>query len=412
MSSLSNSSLLLVLPVPLLLRSDGLYFEQQACNGLHNWLCNFSDVVVACPLMPSIIADKDTVIQWKKVDQIEGFDRLSFVTLPWAYSPLSFAKNYFKTKKILSDLIINSRYLSFAIGGLFGDWAAIAALEAVKLKRKFSVWTDRVEDEVIRRGLPGKSIIKQMYWRVQIPFMRSYHHHLVRSSSLGLFHGRDCYDAYASYSSNPHLAHDIHLKKNDQINAGELCNKISLLSSELALKICYAGRMEDMKGPLEWIEVVNRLKQLHVPVEATWFGDGPLIEDFKDSIRKKGLTDVISIPGFCSDREILMNNIKSSHIFLFCHKTPESPRCLIESLMCGTPIVGFGSAYSEDLLKNHPGGLLSPLGDIDSLVQDIRDLHLNRAGLADLFNTAAKAGAEFSDEAVFAHRSDLIKEFT
>jgi serine acetyltransferase len=139
MNSSASSSLLLVLPVPFRQKVDGLYFEQQACNGLENWLNNFESVVVAAPVMPSFSASHNNVIRWMRVDEIIGFDRLRFISLTWAYSPLSFARNHIETRVKLSELINESRYLSFAIGSLFGDWAAIAALEAKKLGKNFVI---------------------------------------------------------------------------------------------------------------------------------------------------------------------------------------------------------------------------------------------------------------------------------
>jgi len=48
---------------------------------------------------------------------------------------------------------------------------------------------------------------------------------------------------------------------------------------------------------------------------------------------------------------------------LFTHVTPESPRCLVESLTCGTPIIGYQSRYCEDLVKDFGGGTFVPVQD-------------------------------------------------
>ena len=83
---------------------------------------------------------------------MEAADQIDCVPLPWAYHPLGFLREYKSTRKTIRRLIQDSSYLSFAIGGLFGDWAAVACREAWKMRRPYSVWTDRVEHEVIRRS--------------------------------------------------------------------------------------------------------------------------------------------------------------------------------------------------------------------------------------------------------------------
>ena len=49
-------------------------------------------------------------------------------------------------------MIEDADYLSFAIGGLFGDWGAVACFEAHRMKRPYAVWTDRVESRVMREA--------------------------------------------------------------------------------------------------------------------------------------------------------------------------------------------------------------------------------------------------------------------
>ena len=96
---------------------------------------------------------------------------------------------------------------------------------------------------------------------------------------------------------------------------------------------------------------------------------------------------------------------------LFCHKTPESPRCLIESLASGTPLVGYEGAFAADLLSGHGGGRLVQINDIAGLVDVLTSLAKNKAQLADLMDRAVQDAAPFHDEAVFAHRSQLIRDY-
>jgi glycosyltransferase involved in cell wall biosynthesis len=95
----------------------------------------------------------------------------------------------------------------------------------------------------------------------------------------------------------------------------------------------------------------------------------------------------------------------------FAHLTPESPRCLIESLLSGTPIVGYDNAFARDLLDGHGGGLLVPLGDWKKLGEAIATLAKDRGALSKMIREAGANGARFNDDTVFRERSALIKKY-
>ncbi len=236
MAFASNQSLLLVLPVPFLRKSDGLFLDAQACNGLNLWANNFDRVTVACPTLPPNSLDHEKSIQWCNVDSIPCRNRIHFEELPWAHTPFHFLRRLPRTSHRLTQMIAQNRFLCFAIGGLFGDWAAVACVQAHRRGREFSVWTDRVETQVIRQSLHRKSYLKRMYWRFLIPIMSCYHRWLIRKSSLGLFHGRDCYNSYSIYSKHPHCVHDIHLTTADQISQAELQTKCQEIAQKNTTK--------------------------------------------------------------------------------------------------------------------------------------------------------------------------------
>ena len=100
--------------------------------------------------------------------------------------------------------------------------------------------------------------------------------------------------------------------------------------------------------------------------------------------------------------------LRAAHLFLFCHQTPESPRCLIEALVSGCPIVGYDSAFPRDLVSTHQGRLRAA-GRRRRARRDCDAPRRGPAALADLIRRAAADGAPFEDVAVFRHRSALIK---
>lgn len=406
------TSLFLILPVPLRRSGEELLFETQACNGVTRWSEHFDRVVVACPLIPEHLAEQDSTIQWENVNGIKDVGRMEFIPLPWSYHPFDFFRHYRSTRRLLAKRIRECQYLSFAISGLIGDWAAVACREATMAGRLYSVWTDNVATEYSKSGNSQRPFHRRLWNQLQIAVMDKYHKQIIRDSHLGLFHGRDCYDAYAPFCSNSHCVHDIHLKESDQISVDQLAKKIGRAKSSADLRICYVGRAIDIKGPLDWLAVISDLKRAGLPVSATWVGDGESLESMRDRATQLGIDEIVCLPGHCTNRQQLLETMQKHDLFVFCHKIAESPRCLIESLICGTPIVGYYSRYAEDLLSERGGGLLSPINEPHTLAAKIQELFVDRSRLSKLVDEAAWCGQQFSDVAVFKHRSELIKQYT
>ena len=227
---------------------------------------------------------------------------------------------------------------------------------------------------------------------------------------MGLFHGRDCFDAYSPYCRNAHLVHDIHLKPEDRIDPERLREKVRRVRSGEPLRLLYAGRVVGVKGPFDWVRVMAELHGRGVAFRASWIGDGPLLAEVRDEVTRLDLVRVVDFPGFVSDRTQLLKAIRDSDLFIFCHKTPESPRGLIEALMSGSPILGYDSPYPQDLVGGLASLLLTPRDDTTGLAEKISYFDGRRDQLAEVVQFCYELGAQFSDRAVFQHRACLIKD--
>jgi len=137
-----------------------------------------------------------------------------------------------------------------------------------------------------------------------------------------------------------------------------------------------------------------------------------MLPAMKEAAQERGLADRVSFRGFIGDRKAVLEEMRRSHIFLFCHKVPESPRCLVEALVSGCPIVGFECDYASELVREQGGGEFVPVGDSKALASSIARLVRDRKRLADLITSAAQTGRKFDEESVYRHRADTIKRFS
>ena len=349
---MSNDRLLLVLPLRVYVVNGRLYTDSQACNGLSHWLDNFSHVTLASSTETRATIPPAT----SPIDSIAGADRCTVVCLPRVYFPHHFAAALPATVKLLKTHIAAADYLHFALGGLWGDWAAVSCIIARMWDLPYAVWTDRVEPRVVEFQSKSKTGIRRLYTLTTARMMAGYHRYLVRRSSLGLFNGMECYEAYASYANNPHVVYDIHVGAAVRISDDKLEDRLS--RSAGPLRLVYAGRVHRDKGVYDWIEALSIAARDGVDFTATWFGTGPELGGAREQIKQLGLTSKIAFPGPL-DLSKLMHELRTFDAFVFCHKTPESPRCLIEALICGLPLIGYESGYPRDLIRTG-GGILTP----------------------------------------------------
>ncbi len=398
-------TLLIYAPVPLYREGETLFVEEQASNGIRLWASNFERLIVMMPLSGARPRGS-----WIPVERAQ-FDasRIRLVELPGAYRPDVFIRELPRTIRIIRKLILEADYLSFAIGGLFGDWGAVSAIVAHRMDRPYAIWTDRVESEVVRRTARQGSLKSRLRAAMTHKPMAWLEHFVIRRAALGLFHGRETFDAYAPFSRNPHVVHDIHVRRSDHLDADCVARKIASCRDG-PLKIAYAGRADAMKAPLDWVAALEGLSRDGIDFRAVWLGDGELHRALVNRIELSGLGDRVKTPGHVSDREAVLNEMRDAHLFLFCHTTPESPRCLIEALVSACPLLGYGSTFAQDLISSNHGGILVPIGDIDGLVANLASLARDRNLLGRLIARAAADGEPFDDVSVFRHRSELIKK--
>jgi glycosyltransferase involved in cell wall biosynthesis len=198
--------------------------------------------------------------------------------------------------------------------------------------------------------------------------------------------------------------HDIHVSDDSRISDDELAHRLS--RSKAPIRLVYAGRVHPYKGVTDWIEALSIAAQAGVDFTATWFGEGPELDSAREQVKRLGLVSKVRFPGPLEFDRLLVE-LRNFDAFVFCHKIPESRRCLIEALICGLPLIGYESNYARDLIRNG-GGLLSPIHDPKGIARSLSTIQ-DKVVLSKLSRRAAEDGRRFTDEAVFRHRSDLMK---
>lgn len=161
------------------------------------------------------------------------------------------------------------------------------------------------------------------------------------------------------------------------------------------IKIGYVGRLEAEKGILEFLETCIILKKKSICFKATIIGYGSLHNLVKSIIEKNRLNDDITLINGLSQAE-LGKFYRDFDLLIFCShsKTGESLGLTgIESMACGTPIVGSNMGGIASYLQDRVNGFSVPPGDISAIVKAIQEyLNLSSNDLSIMKNNALLTG--------------------
>jgi glycosyltransferase involved in cell wall biosynthesis len=399
--------LLLVTHVPLRPGPRGPLIDDQTAAGIAQW-CRHFDGVTFCGVEDRADPSGASSSAW--VDTADRFGSAArIVALPRAYRLGAMMRAYRPVRALLREAVAAHEHLGFTFGGLVGDWPALAAREAIRQKRRYAAWIDRVEAPILRNRLADAAMPRRIAGTIAAALGEGSTRHLIRRSAVALLQGRDTFNHYARFAADPHCTYDTHTQAGDRITVAALAAKRARILSGGPLRLVYAGRASAMKGPFDWLDTLDRLRGLGVPFHAVWLGDGPDLPAMRARVAGAGLAAMIELPGFEGNRERLLEALHDSEMLLFCHKTPESARCLIEALVGGAPLVGYASAYARGLVEARGGGAFVPPGDAAALAGQVAALHRDRPALARLVTDAAASGELYDEDSVYTHRAGLMR---
>jgi glycosyltransferase involved in cell wall biosynthesis len=405
-----TNTLLQVLPSIIRTVDSDLEIDADFCESLRLYLENFDRVIIACPITTEIT--DSGLRRCRPVRELPWQSRMKIIPLPNAYHFVEFLRHYQAVRRLLRAEIEKADYLLFSPHGLVGDWPTVAVREAIKLRRPYVIDADVVYDDVAHvgraRGSSWKSAVKK---NIMLPLLRQSYRRCVVHSSLALLQGQDVYDAYAPFAHNPHKVYHMPISKEEYVTDAQLETKLNDLVEGRPLTLCYVGRAIDMKGPMDWLKALHKLVKSDLVMRAVWLGDGSLLPNMQATAEKLGISDSVTFAGYVSDRNQILRTLKESDIFLFCHKTRESPRCLVEALACGCPLVGYGSAYPKEIVAQRGGGRFSTVGDWNGLADIVQDLDKNREKLCALTREASASGRLYERDSTMQRRIDLIKQY-
>ena len=157
------------------------------------------------------------------------------------------------------------------------------------------------------------------------------------------------------------------------------------------LKVIYTGRIiQEQKRIMDFVDVVNRLAAHSNRFEFSFVGDGDEMNDFWQQMQPHINSGMVKILGRAQPSQI-PSLLREAHVFALTSEFEGLPLSLLESLSAGlVPLVTEIKSGVAEILTHEENAMLSPVGDIDTMVANLMKL----ANDSELFERLSKAARQ------------------
>jgi glycosyltransferase involved in cell wall biosynthesis len=149
---------------------------------------------------------------------------------------------------------------------------------------------------------------------------------------------------------------------------------------ESTLLVGMVGRINPGKGQFFFLELAEKLAFRYPEVHFVLAGDPfsgyeSLLEDLKQAIVQKGLSNQVHYLGFRKDIPELMASLD---LFVLPSNLPDSfPTVILEAMAAGKPIIATDSGGASEMIAEGRTGFVIPIGDVTAGVATLEKLLSN-----------------------------------
>ena len=138
------------------------------------------------------------------------------------------------------------------------------------------------------------------------------------------------------------------------------------LADPVSPTVVAVGRLMPQKDFATLIEAFALARRVRV-ARLVILGDGPMRQDLEKLASTLGVSDDVSLPGYCANPYPAMS---AADLFVLSSRWEGSPGVLIEAMSCGTPVVATDCPSGpRQILDGGRYGRLVPVGDAAAMAQ-------------------------------------------
>jgi glycosyltransferase involved in cell wall biosynthesis len=143
------------------------------------------------------------------------------------------------------------------------------------------------------------------------------------------------------------------------------------------------GRLDFQKAPEHFVEALTRLR--HTEAMGVWVGGGPMLDEVRDLVARRGLEHRLLLVG---ERRDVPDLLPAFDVFAMSSRYEGLPCVVVEAMRCGLPVVATAVNSVSDLVVPGVSGVLVPPAQpaalaaaVDGLLDDpLTALRLAREG--------------------------------
>jgi glycosyltransferase involved in cell wall biosynthesis len=177
--------------------------------------------------------------------------------------------------------------------------------------------------------------------------------------------------------------HASWVKESDIISEVDILNKIRQVEDNNCLKIIFAGRLIEKKGPQVAIETARLLHQMDIPFELDIYGQGPMLAELSSSVNQWGLFEKVKMKGVLGYNDFC-KALRNYDIILIPSLGGEQPRIVFDAMANGVCVVASNLPAFVDIVEDKRNGLLCDPQIPISFAQALEGLHQDRNMLGEL----------------------------
>ncbi|MEM7230447.1 MAG: glycosyltransferase [Planctomycetota bacterium] len=222
--------------------------------------------------------------------------------------------------------------------------------------------------------------------------------------------GTPTYDAYRDVNENPLLYFDTRVSAADVATDEAIEARAVTVSSGEPLRLAYSGRLIAMKGVDHLPRVASMLRDADVPFTMKICGAGALEDALQAQIDRDNLGDVVELMGELDFRSELLPYVRDNvDLFVCCHRQGDPSCSYMETMACGTPIIGYMNEAFEGIVRTTGVGWAVPIDRPDAMAERIARLHEDRSALISMATQSRDIAARHTFESTMKDRVEHMK---
>lgn len=232
----------------------------------------------------------------------------------------------------------------------------------------------------------------------------------VKAAAAVQCNGTPTFDAYHHLNRHALLYFDSRVVDDMLPAKPRLAKRTTPWSASDPMRLAFSGRLNRMKGADHLPTLALALRALGVPFTLDIYGDGPLVPEMRETIKRHGLEGTVRLNGVLDFASELMPTVRDTvDVFVCCHRQGDPSCTYLETFACGVPIVGYANEAFEGLLRRCPAGECVAMNDVSALAATIQRLAREPERVSEMARIGLDFARNHTFENEFRHRIEHMK---